>query len=51
MVLPEDELKIYNETIDSRLEDTKPTIEKVDKQMETGHRPQHEKSTRTSKRK
>ena len=50
MVLPEDELKIYNETIDLRLEDTKPTIEKVDKQMETGHRPQHEKSTRTSKR-
>ena len=38
MVMPEDELKIYNETIDSRIEDTKSRTEKVDKQMETSHR-------------
>ena len=38
VVVPEDELKIYNETIDSRIEDTKSRTEKVDKQMETSHR-------------
>ena len=38
VVVPEDKLKIYNETIDSRIEDTKSRTEKVDKQMETSHR-------------
>ena len=38
MVLPEDELKIYNKTMTLKIRRYKPTIEKVDKQMEASHR-------------
>ena len=53
MVLPEDELKIYNETLALRLEDTNQQLKKWISRWRPviDHRSQHETSKGTSKRK
>ena len=50
MVLPEDELKIFNKPIYVRLEDSNQQIKKMANQMETSHRSQHDKSEGASTR-
>jgi hypothetical protein len=48
MVLLEDEIKIFNEELKVRLEDTNPTIEEMATGMETGNWSQYEKIKRDS---
>jgi hypothetical protein len=48
MVLPEDETKIYNKTLATRLEDS--TNKEMANAMETSSRTQHETSERASTR-
>jgi hypothetical protein len=50
MALPEDEMKIFDETLETRLEDTNQQLKKwITAQVETSSRPQYEKSEGISK--